>query len=135
MNSFDATKIKAMREIIQKALDEIKMTTGVELKLGKINYDIFSFDASLSAVIEDKKFDEEKAEFEKLCFHYGFKKDDYGKTFEWANNLSTTTYTLYGFAPRSKKYHVLARNPNGKTYKWEIDVVKRMLAKNISKVA
>ena len=108
----------------EKALQQLSEKYNVNITAGKIRYDDNSFNLDLKMTkkeVNGELF--EKVEFEKYCFMYGFKPEDYLKKF--ISNCKT--YTIIGFKPRNTKMPVIAVSQDNKRYKFNEETVKRLL--------
>lgn len=96
-------QFKNFREDFQKALKELEQKYNVSIAGGNISYTDTEFTMKTTV-----KFNEvngkshDQAEFEKYCFMFGFKPEDYGRK---AVNLGEE-YTLIGFYPKKRKQPV-----------------------------
>lgn len=114
----------AFRQETEQALQAIAEKYNVNIKAGNISYTNTNFNLKLEVTKKDiggKSF--EQVEFEKYCFLYGLKPEDYKKQF----TLDGKTFTLTGFKPRARKMPVVAISQDGKGYKFGEDTVKRLL--------
>ncbi len=116
LKSLDRSNIKVIRDAMQKALDRVEEMYGVKVSVGNIRFDNLSFTAKINAHITDpenaKSFEENQ--FSQYAFMFGFKPEDFNKevTFGYGKRG-----TLVGFKPTSRKYPVLVRTKDGKTYR------------------
>ena len=109
------------RKEAEKALEDIAEKYNATVHCGKINYDANSF--RLQVEVSKKEVNGvsfEKAEFERYCSMYGFKKEDYQKTFTTGNDQ----YTLVGFNTKARTMPILALKSDGRRYKFGTYVLK-----------
>lgn len=109
---------------IELALKGLANKYDMDIKAGKIKYTNNSFSLVLDATrkeIDGKPY--EQAEFEKWAVIYGFEPEDYGKIF----NMNGKTFTLYGFNTSARTMLILARDKDGRNYKFGAEV-KKLLA-------
>jgi hypothetical protein len=114
----------SFRKETEQALQELAKKYNVNIEAAGIKYTSNSFDMTLKMTkkeVNGKSF--EQAEFEKHCILYGFKPEDYNKSFV----MNGKTYTLCGFKLKARTMPVLARNKDGQNYKFGEDTVKRLL--------
>lgn len=109
------------REDLLVATKDLAEKYDINIETGNINYDKFSFSMNLKVMkktVNGESF--EKSEFKKLCNIYGFKLEDYNKEFIYDGE----SYRLIGFNPRAKTMPVLAKNTEGKTFKFRTNAIK-----------
>lgn len=126
ITSFENGNIKRIREVVQEALSEIESKLNIELKMGGIKYSDYDFSVTLNGSVllsNEEKEKKEKEDFALIAPNYGFRPEDYGKRF----HQGTKTYTLYRFAPKNRKYPVLAQDEMGRQYKFSPASVKLLL--------
>jgi len=114
----------AFRQEAEKALQELAKKYDVNIKAGNIKYDNNSFNLDLKMTKKDiggKTF--EQVEFEKHCFMYGFKPEDYRKQF----TMNGETFTVTGFKLRATKMPIVAVRQDGRGFKFGEETVKRLL--------
>jgi hypothetical protein len=69
--------------------------------------------------------DEKAEDFKRMARVHGFREDDLGKTF----HFNRKPFTLCGWARYSRRYTVLAKNPQGKIYKFAVADIKEALTR------
>lgn len=97
---FTRTNLEGIRKEFDSHMQEFEKKTGVEIKLGKINYQEYSFKANISATLSNKKEDlekkkeaEAKHDFETFAKDFGLEPEDYGKVFKFKGS----TFKVVGF--------------------------------------
>jgi hypothetical protein len=96
---------------------------GVTIQLGNISYQENKFNGKIEVVNKGATTTIAREEFERSAVYLGLKKSDFGKTF-MSNGV---LFKISGIKTRNRKYPILADNPQGDTYKFPIDKVKRLL--------
>ena len=119
MNRAEAKEVRAaLNRAFTLLSDELK-AEGIHVQLGNASFSTFSNSISfkLNATVLDKdgKFENPQEEdFKRSAIMFGLKPDDLGKTFEANGKM----FTICGLSPRAKKYPILAKSLDGKTYKF-----------------
>ncbi len=125
-NKHNLAQISSRLEI---ALSTIAEETGLDIQLGSCRYQNKSatYKVIVKTVGEDGKvFDEDAANFAVFARQYGLHEQDMGRKFV----SNGTEYTICGLKPRAHKYPLLAKNSQGKRYKFGAAYVKRLLGSN-----
>jgi hypothetical protein len=118
-------KYAQLRTEIEDALKGIAEKYEMEIKAGSMNYTDNSFSLKIEGHVKlvegGKAYEQEQ--WNRHCKYYGFEEQDYGKEF----TSSGKTFVLTGFAIKSSKYPVLAKNKtNGTTFKFTEDVKRKI---------
>lgn len=122
---FNKQEFKNFRNDVEVALREVAEKYNVDIRAGKINYTEIDFNMKLEVKAREVNgVSYEQAEFNEYCVMFGFKESDYNKEFTYGNKK----YNLIGFKPRSRKYPVLVKKEDGKTYKMTTEIVKQLIA-------
>jgi len=88
----------------EKALQQLSEKYNINITAGKIRYDDNSFNLDLKMTKKEVNGESfEKVEFEKYCFLYGFKPEDYLKKF--ISNCKT--YTIVGLSRETLRCQLL----------------------------
>lgn len=123
--SFDRKRVKSLRPKIEKALQELAEAEGISIDLGSARFDSnnVTFKLVLSTVNTDGTVNTKEGEDFKFYGpnRYGLKAEALDATF----TRNGEQWTITGCKPRSTKYPILAKNRNGKTYKFHPSDVKR----------
>jgi hypothetical protein len=125
--SFDRKALQALRPKIEKALQELAEAEGISIDLGSARFssDNATFKLVLSTVNTDGTVNTKEGEDFKFYApnRYGLKAEALDATF----TRQGEQWTITGCKPRSTKYPILAKNRNGKTYKFAPEDVKRAM--------
>ena len=117
-------EFKAFRIELEQVTEGLAKKFNVNIKAGKIKYSTDNFNLDLQVTKKEVNgLSFEQAEFEKCCFLYGFKPEDYNKQFESKGHM----YTLVGFKSSARTMPVLATREDGRRFKFGTEV-KRLLA-------
>ena len=121
IKTFTKSNLGAVRTDINSALADVEAKYGIKLDIGSINYDGSTFTTKLKAYATGgDNSNAGKIDWDKNCFRFGLKKEDFGKTIK----VNGETFTVSGIKPRSSKYPILATNSDGKIYKFHYSVIK-----------
>ncbi len=107
----------------EEALKEIAEKYNVTITAGKIKYSEAEFALTIDVKkkeVNGKSF--EQAEFEKYCFLYHLKPEDYLKSFK----TSGKNFVITGFKPNRPKFPIIAKGEDGKSYKFTEDILKML---------
>lgn len=128
IKSFDRTNVRLLSQEIEATLKTLAEKYGITLKTGRGTFRSDNFTLKLeAAVIGDngQAVTKEVSEFQNYAALLGLQPDDLGKPF----TLRGQTYIITGAKLSSRKYPVLAKNTNGKVYKFTAEDVKRGLGR------
>ncbi len=117
-------EFQQFRQEADEVLSQLAEKYDINIKAGNISYNKSSFNLKIEATkkeVNGKSF--EQAEFEKYCLIYDLQPEDYNREFVYAGKK----YNITGFKPRSRKYPVLVKCDDGKTYKFTKEMVKQVL--------
>jgi len=121
VTSFNRQNIRQINFEIEAALKSIANKYGVEVKLGNTRFtgDNFTTKVQVATVGDGGiTMSKEATDFNRYKTILGINMD-LGQEFERNGN----TYTIVGLKPRSKKYPVLAKCSDGKTYKLPVNLI------------
>ena len=120
---------KAFREDLNKALASLKTKYEAEIKVGAITFGNSNLKVKLDLTEKPKDGKSiEQVEFEKNCWKFGLKAEDYGKSFYSQGEM----YSLTALKPRSPRFPVVGKSPfTGKSYKFTHLVLKDILSEGI----
>ena len=108
---------ESFRKDFEKAVKSVELKYNVELSQKTISYDSLTFRFTVDGVrLRDDK-DAEQLMFEKYCLKYGVSPDKYKAELLVNGKLMN----LVGFNPRARKYPLILRDKNGKSYKYIIN--------------
>lgn len=116
---FDRILAKTIETETIKALDKISKKYGVTIRPngGTLGYNDFVMKLKIEKVGIEKTYSD-------VVFNLlGLPKDIIGKSFTVRNSV----YTITELAPNRPKYPVIARNSDGKSFKFTIEAIKNYL--------
>ena len=114
MNRSDAKLISGE---VMLALGKIEKKLGVSFSRGNGTFDADMFSLKITATSNAKdgsKQTKEEVDFITNCYRIGLNKEDLGKSF----NAQGQSFTICGMKPKSHKYPILAKNTQGKVFKF-----------------
>jgi hypothetical protein len=130
---FDRAFLKRLRDEIDAALAPIAEEYGITLQLGNASFspDDVTFKLKGHIIRAPGEMSREAADYKKYAGDYGLNPNQYalGAKFRHRNS----TFEITGLKMSSRKYPVLCRNHNGKTYKFPVDLVKRCMGSRLGK--
>jgi hypothetical protein len=121
VTSFNRQNIRQINSELEAALKQVAEKYGLEVKLGNTRFtgDNFSTKVQVATVAEGGiTMSKEATDFNRYKTILGINMD-LGQEFQ----RSGKTFTIVGLKPRSKKYPILAKCSDGKTYKLPVDLV------------
>lgn len=126
---FDRATVKNTRDKLQAALDTLSKDLGCQIKVGNATFartgSNCTFKVEFAALGEDGTAEtKEVLAFRELAVMYGLSPDDIGKIFVNAGQ----EFTICGLAPKARRFPILAKRADGKSYKFPVDMVKLALA-------
>ncbi len=125
ITKFDRATCRLLSQEIEAALKAVAQKHGVAIKAGsgsfadttfKLKVEVSVISASgvaQSSVVTD---------FEQHAKFLGLQESDLGKSFLFRG----TSYTICGLKLSGRKYPILAKNKNGKVYKFQVSDVRRL---------
>lgn len=122
MDKFTRENCRKISARIQEALEAVGEELGVTIETGNGRFAADRFNLKLEIHLGEG-VDTGKRDWERTCIYFGLKPEDFGRSFRHAG----TTFTVCGIKPKSKKYPILARNANGTTYKFPVEVLRNGL--------
>ena len=133
-NQINRDSLRQFRQEFDKDLKELGEKYGISFSIGTIRFTDREFHGKISAVLtntvqgEGQALTPEPPEqdiWNSVCHLYGLKPEDYGKTFM----SNGKTYRLCKIKPGHSKYPLIAtRIPDGKSFKFDMGMVKMMLS-------
>jgi len=107
MENFNESNLNALRRDLNSALEEVQKKHGINIDLGRFNYDakMFSFKTTVNVVSENIATPYHAA-FHRKCYSLGLAPDDLNKTFM----LDGERFKIVGAATGKSKYPVMTRN-------------------------
>lgn len=129
LTKFDRTNLAAIRERLNMQFASVEEEFGIKFKLGTMRFGEKTLSAKLEAYIVQttetgNSIPGEQIEFNRLCALFGLEPNDFGKPFSSQGKI----YTIYGLAPRSRKFPLLGKSTTGKIYKFSLDTLGRYFA-------
>jgi len=121
VTSFNRQNIRQINSELEAALKQVAEKYGLEVKLGNTRFtgDNFSTKVQVATVGEGGiTMSKEATDFNRYKTILGINME-LGQEFQ----RSGKTFTIVGLKPRSKKYPILAKCSDGKTYKLPVDLV------------
>ena len=121
VTSFNRQNIRQINSELEAALKQVAEKYGLEVKLGNTRFtgDNFTTKVQVATVGEGGiTMSKEATDFNRYKTILGINMD-LGQEFQ----RSGKTFTIVGLKPRSKKYPILAKCSDGKTYKLPVDLV------------
>lgn len=114
MNKFTRANVKSLRTEIQTALNKIGKKHNILIDIGgSMSFDADSFGVRLKGRAVANKTDADKSDFEKHCRKFGMVPAHFGRIVK----LPEGNFEICGIKPRGRKYPILVRNGQGKSYK------------------
>jgi hypothetical protein len=100
---FHDGNIDKVRRAFKKHMEAFYKETGIKVDLGNITYDSKQFSSKATFTIiadgEDPELAKQKHIFERDCWKFGLKKEDYGKQVR----IEGTLYKIVGVNTRAKR--------------------------------
>jgi len=121
VTAFNRQNIRQINSELEAALKQVAEKYGLEVKLGNTRFtgDNFTTKVQVATVAEGGiTMSKEATDFNRYKTILGINMD-LGQEFQ----RSGKTFTIVGLKPRSKKYPILAKCSDGKTYKLPVDLV------------
>ena len=121
VTSFDRQNIRQINSEIESAIKSIAEKYGLEVKLGSTRFTNSNFTTKLQVATVGEggiTMSKEATDFNRYKTILGINME-LGQEFQ----RSGKTFTIVGLKPRSKKYPILAKCSDGKTYKLPVDLV------------
>ena len=121
VTSFNRQNIRQINSELEAAIKQVAEKYGLEVKLGNTRFtgDNFSTKVQVATIGEGGiTMSKEATDFNRYKTILGINMD-LGQEFQ----RSGKTFTIMGLKPRSKKYPILAKCSDGKTYKLPVDLV------------
>jgi len=125
-------EVEELRSEINKKLEILEMTYGIKIRLGKIRYDSVSFKGTIMAELAQTSSGDsaEKFKWNQYCKMFGLSPNDYGKEITFpSGRFAGKIGKLCSIYPRSHKYPIVVRLPNGLLVKSHPNSIKSLLGK------
>lgn len=130
-DSITPDMLRMLRTDINIALKEVGDKHGVKLEAGSASYSTGTFTLKINGGLlkEDGSAVQKEAEdFKRYAKMFGLEPEDLGQKFK----SNGKEYTISGLATRKSKYPILAKDAQGKTYKFPMYIVKLGLGRQLS---
>ena len=116
------TKINKVQAKIQAAIAQIEKEEGVTISFGSIKYNSAYYSATMKVSTTEKS---EKVDgiYESICKRLGFTQNVIGMTFQG----NTGEMIITDIKTKNRKYPVIAQAPNGTSYKYSVDHIKKLV--------
>jgi len=121
VTSFNRQNIRQINSELEAVIKQVAEKYGLEVKLGNTRFtgDNFTTKVQVATVAEGGiTMSKEATDFNRYKTILGINME-LGQEFQ----RSGKTFTIVGLKPRSKKYPILAKCSDGKTYKLPVDLV------------
>ena len=105
--------LKNIRDEINAALAPLAEKHGVAFHAGNASFQDHKATFKLEVMVGGVE-DAAKRDWDSCCSLYGFKPEDFGRTF-WSGS---DQFTICGIKPRSRKYPILGKSKRGAVYKF-----------------
>ena len=116
--SFDRARCREIRDALDEVVQPLAQRLGLTIRLGSASFTSGTIRFKLE-VIEDAETGSPEAEdFRIYCSRYGLEVEDLNKPFTWGGKQ----YVLIGCKPRSTRFPLLGRSPDGKVFKFPADI-------------
>ncbi len=122
----DRNVCKVLREKLDAKLAELGKELGMVVKAtggARFSSESYTVKVEFAVVKDGVSMTKEIRSWNSLAELYGFKVSDLNRQFTMRGEV----YTIVGMKPDSPKYPILGRRADGKTFKFEVDTVKRLL--------
>lgn len=116
----DKNKAIELFDKLEETLEIFCKANKLDFKLSAKSFSESGISTKLELAIVAEGEDMQLVEFKKYCGAFGCSVSDYLKTF----TVQGETYQLTGFAPRARKYPIIARKvSSGQSYKMPLAVL------------
>jgi hypothetical protein len=125
IKTFDRTNLRLLRDDVESALNAVADKYGIDLRLGTGRFasENVTFRLEGSVVRAEGVVTREAAEFSQYADLFALEASDLGRTFQYRGQR----YEIVGARLSNSKYPVLAKNRNGKVYKFTAADVREAL--------
>lgn len=130
--NFTNEDFAAFERDLKYALSEVCRKYQVKLKGSKITYGPVDFDMKLTFERNEEGLNAEAINFSIHCLHYGFRPEDYMRSFEHLG----VEYEFIGFDTSARKYNCIIRDmETGIKSRVESRVLKEMMRRDDARLA
>ena len=130
IKQLDRATVAYIRQHLETALKPLAEKLGVAMDLGRCTFEVSNCRFQLKIAVRDcngQAVTEEAESFKHSAKLFGLEPADLGKEF----NHQGQPYTICGLRPTSRKYPVIARAGNGKSYKFPCRAVLEALGRQV----
>lgn len=115
-------KIDRVREKIKKAIEKIELEEKVSINFGAATYNSAYFKSTMTVRTLEKTQASDDV-YKRLCFRLGFTQNIIGMKFHGKNGI----YEIVDVVTKNRKYPVIAKNPDGKQFKYTVVQIKSLI--------
>lgn len=116
------TKIKSIQDKIKLAIAKIEKEENVKIEFGSIRFNVAQYSTQMSVKTLDKTEKVDSA-LKSMCVKLGFTQNIIGMQFHDSNGI----YEIIDIHTRNRKYPIIAKAPNGTSYKYSANHVKKLI--------
>ena len=130
IRQLDRSTVAYIRKHLEAALQPLAEQLGVAIDLGGCTFEVSNCRFQLKIAVRDaggKAITEETESFKHNAKLFGFEPADLGKEFIYQGQ----SYTICGLRLKSRKYPVIGRAGNGKSYKFPCRAVLEALGRQV----
>jgi hypothetical protein len=123
---FDRKTASAFAKEAEQALQALARKYGVDVSTGSGSYNDSNFTFKITAAVKSSDgtaITREAQAFKANARWIGLQESDLGRSFTSRGK----TFTITGYNTRAKRMPILAKDENGKGFKFEVDTVKMLL--------
>lgn len=129
IKQFNRDNLQIIRPEIEKALKGLSDALGIEIALGSGRFSPTNATFKLELSVKDASgtvINKERSAFIEVADLIGMKAEWIDKTFSFGG----VTYKIEGYKSKSRKAPIIASNPQGKPFKFDINTVVRLMGGN-----
>jgi hypothetical protein len=116
--NFNRARCREIRDALDEAVQPLGKRLGVTIRLGGATFTSGNIRFKLEVFGDANVGNPEAEDFRVYCSRYGLQVEDLNKSFAWAGKQ----YVLIGCKPRSSRFPLLGRSPDGKVFKFPVDI-------------
>ena len=127
LTTFNAPTMKALRVELDEAFKAVGERHGISIvcATGRYSHQTATFKVELGVKAPDGEVvTRERSAFLEMATLFGLTPEDLGRTFTTRGK----SYKVMGLKPGSPKFPIIASGPDGRTWKFPEETVKRALA-------
>lgn len=115
---FDRARCREIREALDGNLQPLSKRLGLAIRVGSATFTSNNIRFKLEVFANGEAGSPEADAFRIYCSRYGLQPEDLNKPFNWGGKQ----YVLTGCKPRSTRFPLLGRSPDGKVFKFPADI-------------